>query len=189
MAESRFQKVTDAHSRQSVLWLPGFKADKVVLVHLNFGGVFDEENSFVGRNELPKDIKDRRFPRSCATRDQDVLAPENISLKLIRQPSFQGSNLDEVLDTEVPSVELADCQRDAIQAARGNDCGNPASIRQARVEDWFGFGNIVTQAASDVLHGDHQRFFSYRETADLFDKASLLDKHTMRSIHHNLADR
>jgi hypothetical protein len=38
------------------LWLSGFKANKVVLVHLNFGGVFDEENSFVRGNEFPKDI-------------------------------------------------------------------------------------------------------------------------------------
>src|SRR5438094_687749 len=77
MAEGCFQKVADAHSRQSVLWLPGFKADKVVLVHLNFGCVFDEENAFVGGDELPKDIKERRFSRSCATGDQNVLPPEN----------------------------------------------------------------------------------------------------------------
>ena len=67
MAEGRFQEITNAHSRQTVLGLPGFKADKVVLVHLNFGGVFDEENSFVGGNEFPKDIKERCFPRPCAT--------------------------------------------------------------------------------------------------------------------------
>ena len=131
MAERCFQEVTDAHSRQSVLWLPGFKADKIVLVHLNFGGVFDEENSLVGGNEFPKDIKERCFPRSCATGDQNVLPPENIGLKLVRQPSLQCSSFDEVLDTEVPGVELADGQRDAIQAARRNDGGNPASIGQA----------------------------------------------------------
>src|SRR6266852_747597 len=189
MAERCFQEVTDAHSRQSVLWLPGFKADKIVLVHMNFGGVFDEENSFVGGNEFPKDIKERCFPRSCATRNLNVLPPENIGLKLVRQPSLQCSSFDEVLDTEMPGVELADGQRDVVHAAGRNDGCNPASIRQARIEDRFGLRNIVTQAASNVLHGYHQRFFSYRETADLFDKASLLDKHTMRSIHHNLADR
>src|SRR6266567_1509627 len=126
MAEGCFQEVTDAHSRQTVLWLPSFKADKVVLVHLNFGGVFDE-----------------------------------------------------VLDTEMPSVELADGQRDAVQAAGRNDGGNAASIRQARVEDRLGLRNIIAQAARDVLHCYHQRFFSYRDPADLFDKASLLDKHMM----------
>lgn len=56
MAEGCFEEVADAHSRQSVLWLPGFKADEVGLVHLNFGRVFNEKNSFVWRNEFPEDI-------------------------------------------------------------------------------------------------------------------------------------
>ena len=56
MAEGCFQEVTDAHSRQAVLWLPSFKADKVVLVHLKFGRVLDEENSFIRGNEFAKNI-------------------------------------------------------------------------------------------------------------------------------------
>jgi len=36
IAEGCFQKVTDAHSRQSVLWLPGFKTNKIVVVYLDF---------------------------------------------------------------------------------------------------------------------------------------------------------
>ena len=56
MAQGRFQEVTNAHSRQAVLSLPGFKTDKVVLVNLNFRGVFDQENSFIRGNEFPKDI-------------------------------------------------------------------------------------------------------------------------------------
>src|SRR5213080_4958746 len=75
MAEGCFQEVTDAHSRQTVLWLPSFKTNKVVLVHLNFGGVFDEENSFIARNEFPKDIKERCLPGPRAAGDQDVFSP------------------------------------------------------------------------------------------------------------------
>src|SRR5271165_401016 len=131
MAEGRFQEITDAHSRQAVLWLPGFKANKIVLAHLNFGGIFDEENSFIRGNEFPKDIQERCFPRSCASGDQNVLPPENIGLKLVRQPSLQGSGLYEIFDTEVPGVELTNGQRDPIQTAGWNDGGNPASIGQA----------------------------------------------------------
>ena len=56
MAEGCFQEVTDAHCWQAVLWLPGFEADQVVLAHLNFGGVFDQQNPFFGGNEFPEDI-------------------------------------------------------------------------------------------------------------------------------------
>src|SRR5205807_8626551 len=75
MAERCFQEVTDAHGRQTVLWLPSFKTNKVVLIHLNFGGVFDEENSFIARNEFPEDIQERCLASSRTSGDQNVLAP------------------------------------------------------------------------------------------------------------------
>src|SRR5260370_11789397 len=113
VAEGCLQEITNAHSRQAVLWLPGFKAHEVVLVHLNFGRVFDEENSFIRGNEFPEDIQERCFPRSCAPGDQNVLPPENIGLKLVRQPSLQGSGLHEILDAEVSGVQLARSPRSA----------------------------------------------------------------------------
>src|ERR1700739_307644 len=129
--EGCFLEVTNAHTWQAGLWQPGFKADEVVLFHLNFGSVFDEENTFIWGNEFAKNIQERRFPRSCASRNQYVFASENIGLKLVRQPSLQGSDLDEILNAEVPGVELADSQRYAIQAAGWNNGGNPTSIGQA----------------------------------------------------------
>ena len=131
MAEGRFQEITNAHSRQTVLGLPGFKPNKVVLVHLNFGRVLNQENSLVRRNEFSKNIQERRFSSSCAPCYEDVLPPEDIGFQLVRQPSFEGSGLNEILDAEVPGVELANSQRDAIQTAGWDDGGNPASIRQA----------------------------------------------------------
>src|SRR5271165_2078278 len=131
MAKGCLQEVPDAHSRQAVLWLSRFKANKIVLAHLNFGGVFDEENSFIRGNEFSKNIQESCLASSCAPGDQDVFASENMGLKLVRQPPLQGSGPDEILDAEVPGVELANGQRDAIQTAWWNDSGNSASVRQA----------------------------------------------------------
>src|SRR6266513_792542 len=78
--EGCFQEVTNAHTWQAVLWQPGFKADKVVLFHLNFGGVLDEENSFIWGDEFSENIQERCFPRSRASRNQDVFERENIGL-------------------------------------------------------------------------------------------------------------
>ena len=80
----RFQEITNAHSRQALLRLPGFKADKVVMVHVNFGRVLNQENSLVRRNEFSKNIQERRFSSSCAPSYEDVLPPEDISLQLVR---------------------------------------------------------------------------------------------------------
>src|SRR5256885_14813610 len=75
MAEGCFQEVADAHSRQTVLWLPSFKTNEVALVHLNFGGVFDEEKSFVRWNEFPENIQESCLASSCTSGDQNVFSP------------------------------------------------------------------------------------------------------------------
>jgi hypothetical protein len=75
MAERCLQEITDAYGLQAVLRLPGFKADKVVLIHLNFGGVFNEENSFVGGNEFPENIQESCLASSRTSGDQNVFPP------------------------------------------------------------------------------------------------------------------
>src|SRR5579872_3049480 len=75
MPQGCFQEVTDAHSWQSVLWLPGFKAYEVVLTHLNFRGVFDEENPCVRGNEFPENIQESCLASSRTSGDQNVFPP------------------------------------------------------------------------------------------------------------------
>ena len=41
VAKGRFQQVTDAYCRKAVLWLPSLETNEIILVHLNFGRVFD----------------------------------------------------------------------------------------------------------------------------------------------------
>jgi hypothetical protein len=41
VAKGRFQQVTDTYCRKAVLWLPSLETNEIILVHLNFGCVFD----------------------------------------------------------------------------------------------------------------------------------------------------
>ena len=52
-----FEEIPDRDGGQPVLRLPCLEADKVVLAHVNFGGVFDEDNPFIGRDEFPEHIE------------------------------------------------------------------------------------------------------------------------------------
>ena len=61
MAKGCFQEIPNRHRRQPVLRLPGFKANEIVLSHVNLGGVLDQQNSFVLRNELSEDVQESRF--------------------------------------------------------------------------------------------------------------------------------
>src|SRR4029077_21039037 len=86
-----FEEVPDGDSGQTVLRLPRFEADQVVLGQVNFRRVFDEEDTFIGRDELAEDIEHRSFPGSGTPGDQNVLSSENVVFELIGEPAFQCS--------------------------------------------------------------------------------------------------
>src|SRR6267142_2330854 len=64
VAKGGFEEVPDGDGGQTVLRLPRFEADQVVLGQVNFRRVFDEEDTFIGRDELVN--QNSHF--SCATR-------------------------------------------------------------------------------------------------------------------------
>ena len=55
VAEGRFQEVADGHCGKAVLFPASFKPDEILLRQLNFGRVFDNEDSFVLGNEFSED--------------------------------------------------------------------------------------------------------------------------------------
>ena len=57
VAKGGFEEVPDGNGRQTLLRLPRFETDKVVPVHVNFRRVFDEEDTFIERDELSEDIE------------------------------------------------------------------------------------------------------------------------------------
>ena len=55
VAEGCFQEVADGHCRKAVLFPAGFKPNEIFLRQLNFGRVFDNEDSLVLGNEFSED--------------------------------------------------------------------------------------------------------------------------------------
>ena len=52
-----FEEISNGDCRQAVLRLPRFETDKIVLTHVNFRGVLDEQNTLIPRDESPEDIE------------------------------------------------------------------------------------------------------------------------------------
>ena len=131
VAKGGFEEVPDGDGRQTILRLSRFETDEVVLVHVNFRGVFDEEDTFIGRDELSEDIDHCSFPGSGTPSDENVSPGENVVFELVGETLLQCSCLNEVLNAKVPGVEFPDGQRHAVYAARRNDGGDAAAIREA----------------------------------------------------------
>src|SRR6266853_5995924 len=124
-----FEEIPDGDGRQTILRLPCFETDQVVLVHVNFRGVFDEEDTFVGWDELSEDIEHRGFPRSGTPSDENVFPCENVVFELVGERLLQCSCLNEVLNAKVSGVEFPDGQSHAVYASRRNDGRDAAAIR------------------------------------------------------------
>src|SRR6266403_2337833 len=131
VAKGGFEEVPDGDSGQTVLRLPRFESDQVVLGQVNFRGVFDEEDTFIGRDELSEDIDHCSFPGSGTPSDENVFPSENVVLELVGEPPLQCSCLNEVLNAKVAGVEFPDGQSHAVYTARRNDGCNAAAIGEA----------------------------------------------------------
>src|SRR6266576_3821942 len=131
VAKGGFEEVPDGDGGQTVLRLPRFETDQVVLVHVNFRGVFDEEDTFIGWDELSEDIEHRGFPGSSTPSDENVFPRENVVFELVGERLLQCSCQNEVLNTEVPGIEFPDSQSHAVKATRRNDCRDAAAVREA----------------------------------------------------------
>ena len=148
--EGCFQEVPDAHSWQAVMWLPGLKADKVVLVHVNFGGVFDEENSFVGGNEFPKDTKERCFPRSRRPLQRELRQDHEL-----RGFGTLRDLLDEI--DHVRDVVLDDCPgAETIRRLNGElaprlDAGRSPRLHFHKVRTFIKPGALMVARVSIVM--------------------------------------
>src|ERR1700733_7939882 len=159
------------------------------MAEVNLRRILNQKDSFFAGDEFPEQRQKRSFPTSCAACDEDVLAGEHIIFQLVREPTFERPRFDEVVEIEVPVIKLTDCQGDAVQAARRDDGGNTAAIREPRIEDRLRLRDVVPQTAGDVLYGDHERFLPKRQPGDFLNKSILLDEYVTRTIHHDFADR
>src|SRR5271167_167535 len=89
MTKGGFEEVPDGDGGQTVLRLPRFESDQVVLGQVNFRRVFDEEDTFIGWDELAKDIEHRSFPGSGTPSDENVFPGENVVFELVGERPLQ----------------------------------------------------------------------------------------------------
>src|SRR5438876_7032709 len=188
MSETRLEKLTDSHCREVVLGQASLEADEIQCINLNFRRVFDYENAFMVWNEIGKDIEQSCLAGTCSTRYEDVLAVDDRRPQHLGEFFGDSANMNQVFDVEVASVELADGQNHTVQAAWRDDGCHAAAVRQPRVEDRIFLRDVVSQAAGDVLDRDFQRFRAEADILNLFYVASALDKHTLGTVDHDLAD-
>src|ERR1700731_3203766 len=85
MPQCGFEKVTNGYSGYSVLLAACFEANQIGLGKLYLSGVFDQQDTFIGRNEFPKRVQKSRFPRSGPATNKQVAPLENVVFEPVSQ--------------------------------------------------------------------------------------------------------
>ena len=85
-------------------------------------------------------------------------------------------------------IEFADGQGDSMNAARRQDGGNAAAVRQTGIKDWFFFRDVIAQRAGDVLYGHAQLVDGNGDARNLFHDTLLFNEDICGRIEHDLAD-
>jgi len=63
---------------------------------MNLGGVFNEENPLVRRNELSEHVEQGSLTAPGGTGDENIFSSENVFFESIGKPAFERSGLNEV---------------------------------------------------------------------------------------------
>ena len=143
VTERRFQQVADSDARQAVLRMPRFKANQVRMSQPYFRRIFDQEDALVFRNEFAKDIEGRRLTGAGPTANQNVLTGKNVIFEPVGEGLVESARRDQILYFEMARIELANCERDSIQAAGWNDNGYAAAIGEPGIEDGVRFRDVA----------------------------------------------
>src|SRR5208283_3790066 len=121
--------------------------------------------------------------------NQNILAGKNVILKAVSEGPVEGARSNQVLHFEMACIELANRERDAVQAAGWNDNGDAGASGEPGIEDRVGFRDVAAEPAGNVFDRDHERSFAKRNFRYRLEVPALLDKHRVGAIDHDFADR
>jgi hypothetical protein len=185
VSQRGLQQIPYRYRRETALLMSSLEADQVALADIQLGGVLNEQNSFVIRNEISQDIQQSGLSRSSSSADQDILPIGDSFTETIGNGSVQGAVADQVVHREMSCIEFANCERDAINAARRKDRGDAASVWKSRIQDWLGFGNVISQAAGDVLDCRIEGLLGDRDAGNRHKLTVFLNEYPGTGIDHD----
>lgn len=175
--QAGLEQVADCNGRDlRSLLAAGLEADKVRLADVDFGSVLDDQQAVIVGNEIGQDVEQGGFPCAGASADEDVLSIQDGRLEIGGHLLGNCPDANQVMDSEAAGIEFADGERDSLNAARRQDGGYAAAVRQPGVEDGFFLGDVIAEGAGDVLNGNPELVGRDSHPSDFFENAMLLDK-------------
>src|SRR6202008_4002729 len=108
-----------------------FQAAYMLLLDLEFGGVFDGDDALVGRDEAGEHVEQRGLTGACTTRDDDIETGFDGALEQLHHGRRERAYAEEIFRAERRAAEAADGDERAVDRERRNDDVDARAIEQA----------------------------------------------------------
>src|SRR6202035_5992294 len=167
---------------------PGFQPHHMRLLQLKFGGVFAGDDAFVVVDELRQAIQQRGLARAGAAGNQHVGPAAPDDLQDFRALRRDRAELDQLVERQLVLLELADCQRGAVERQRRHDGVDARAVGEARVADRRGFVDAPADLADDALADVQQLLIVAEADAGALDAARDFDEYRAGAVDHDVGD-
>src|ERR1700677_2983426 len=132
-AQSGLQKVIERDVGLERIGL-AFGRHNVRLLDVKFGGIFDDHDAIVIRNEVSQYPQKRGLAGPRATTDEQGLSASDLLPQEVRKLPRQCAASDQVIDRVMPAGELSDCQSGGRAHNRRKHRRQAASVWKLRVQ-------------------------------------------------------
>ncbi len=167
----------------------GFQADDVLLLELQFGGVFDGDDALGVRDEAGENVEQRGLAGAGAAGDEHVQAglhdrrqqlEHRLGEALVRRSCCAGRDWI--------AAEAADGKAGAVEGQRRNDGVDARAIGEAGIHHGRGFVDAAADAGHDAVDDLHQVPIVLERQAGEFELAAALDVHPVEAVDQDVGD-
>src|SRR5208282_4841277 len=132
-AQSGLQKVIKRNVGLERVGL-AFGRHNVRLLDVKFGGILNDHDAIVIRNEVSQYPQKRGLAGPRPTADEQGLSAADLFPQEVRKWPCQRATIDQVTYRVMPAGELSDCQSRCRAHNRRNHCRQAASVWELRVQ-------------------------------------------------------
>ena len=165
-----------------------FEADDVLLLELQFGGVFDGDDALDVGNVAGENVEQSGFAGAGAAGDEEIQSSLDHDGKQFEHGFGEGVILDHVAGGDGIASETADGEASAVEGERRNNGVDTGAIGQAGINHGGRFVDAAADAGDDALDDLHEVLVVFEGEAGEFEFSGALDVNPVVAVDENVGD-
>ena len=160
----------------------------MLLLHLQFGGVFDGDDAFLFADEAGEGVEHRGFAGTRTAADDDVQAGFDGTGEEVDDAWGEGVEADQIVDGEQPLAEAANGHDGAVERDGRDDGADAGAVAQAGIDDRRRVVDTAADVGDDAIDDGADVGGVFEADAGFDDFAEAFNVDGIGAIDHDVAD-